>query len=173
MQKALFVLIFLASLVPARGQAQQATPLPQTPPDLEFSVLEVRAMAEQEALDKSRGFVGPNILVRLRLHNKSAAAVLLLLVEDAIDPLACIGKEKRTNKNCWPKLLGIPNRWLMLPSGGAVEWEETDSGTFQGEKHYIGIMIKRQEGGAPEEVVSPPYTVPTPLYTPKHEHEEH
>ncbi len=151
---------------------QTGTPSPPAS-DLDFRVLEVRAMAEEEALEKSAGFVGTNILIRLRLENKSAGGVLILLVEDAIDPLACIGKEKRTTKNCWPKLLGIPNRWLVLPSGGALEWEETDSGTFKGESHFIGIMIKRQQEGPSQELVSPPYTVPVPLYTPKRDEHEH
>jgi len=147
----------------------------QSPPasDLDFRVIEVRALAEKEALEKSAGFVGTNILIRLRLENKSASGVLVLLVEDAMDPLACFGKEKRTTKNCWPKLLGIPNQWLMLPPGGALEWEETDSGSFQGENHFIGIMIKRQHEGPPQELVTAPFTVPVPLYTPKREEHEH
>ncbi len=153
--------------------AQQSTPQPPPASDLDFRVLEVRPMAEKEALEKSAGFVGTNILVRLRLENKSASGVLLLLVEDAMDPLACIGKEKRTTKNCWPKLLGIPNRWLMLPPGGALEWEETDAGSFQGESHFIGVMIKRQHEGPPQELVSPLYKVPVPLYTPKRDEHEH
>ncbi|RPJ54552.1 MAG: hypothetical protein EHM23_28745 [Acidobacteria bacterium] len=153
--------------------AQQPTTQPTPSSDLDFRILEVRAMVEKEALEKSAGFVGTNILVRLRLENKSASGVLILLVEDAMDPLACIGKEKRTTKNCWPKLLGIPNRWLMLPPGGALEWEETDSGTFQGESHFIGVMIKRQQEGPPQELVSPAFTVPVPLYTPKRDEHEH
>ncbi len=159
-------------LLPVLYAQQAGTPaLPAS--DLDFRVLEVRAMAEKEALEKSAGFVGTNILVRLRLENKSSNGVLILLVEDAMDPLACIGKEKRTTKNCWPKLLGIPNQWLMLQPGGALEWEETDSGTFQGESHFIGVMLKRQQEGPPQELVSPPYTVPVPLYTPKRDEHEH
>ncbi len=164
MYKALRALLLLC--LPVLHAQQTSTPSAPAP-DLDFRVLEVRAMAEKEALEKSAGFVGTNILIRLRLENKSAGGVLVLLVEDAIDPLACIGKEKKTTKNCWPKLLGIPNRWLVLPSGGALEWEETDSGAFKGESHFIGIMIKRQQEGPPQELVSPPYTVPVPLYTPK------
>lgn len=144
-----------------------ATIPPVTAPGLDFRILEVRAMAEKEALEKSAGFVGTNILIRLRLENRSGSGVLILLVEDAIDPLACIGKEKGTTKHCWPRLLGIPSRWLMLSPGVALEWEETDSGSFQGEKHYVGVMVKREQGGAPQELVSPLYTVPVPLYTPK------
>jgi len=153
--------------------AQQAAPPSAPASGLDFRVLEVRAMAEEEALEKSAGFVGTNILIRLRLENKSTNGVLVLLVEDAMDPLACIGKEKNTTKNCWPKLLGIPNRWLMLPPSGALEWEETDSGTFKGESHFIGVMIKWQHEGQPTELVSPPYTVPVPLYTPKRDEHEH
>ncbi|MFB3905349.1 MAG: hypothetical protein ACE15E_18010 [Acidobacteriota bacterium] len=152
----------------------QQTSTPSSPASgLDFRVLEVRAMSEKEALEKSAGFVGTNILVRLRLENRSANGVLLLLVEDAVDPLACIAKENKTTRHCWPKLLGIPNRWLVLPSGGALEWEETDSGSFQGESHFIGIMVKREQEGPPEELVSPAYKVPVPLYTPKHEEHEH
>ena len=33
-------------------------------------------MQEKEALEKSAGFVGTNILIRLRLENKSASGVL-------------------------------------------------------------------------------------------------
>lgn len=158
--------------LPVLSAQQASTPSPPVP-DLDFRILEVRAMTEPEALEKSAGFVGTNILVRLRLENKSAAGILILLVEDAIDPLACIGKEKRTTKNCWPKLMGIPNQWLVLPSGGALEWEETDSGAFQGENHFIGVMIKRQREGPQEELISPTYKVPVPLYTPKHDEHEH
>ena len=61
----------------------------------------------------------------------------------------------------------------MLPPGGALEWEETDAGTFQGETHFIGIMIKRQHEGPPQELVTPPYKVPVPLYTPKHDEHQH
>lgn len=153
--------------------AQQAVTPASLDSGLDFRVLEVRAMAEKEALEKSAGFVGTNILIRLRLENKSGNGVLVLLVSDAMDPLACIGKEKRTTRHCWPKLLGIPNRWLMLPPGGALEWEETDSGTFQGESHYIGVMIKWQQEGPPQELLSPSFTVPVPLYTPKRDEHEH
>jgi len=151
-----------------------AQSLDQSPTaDLDFRVLEVRALTEREALEKSAGFVGPNILVRLRLENQSRGAVLLLLVEDAIDPLACIGRENGNTSNCWPKLLGIPNRWLLLPSGAALEWEETDSGTFEGQKHYVAVRVKRQQEGPSVELRSSFYTVPTPLYTPEHEHHDH
>jgi hypothetical protein len=170
MHKALRILplLFLPVLY-----AQQSAPQPPPNSDLDLRILEVRAMEEKEALEKSAGFVGTNILVRLRLENKSAAGILVLLVEDAIDPLSCIGKEKKTTKNCWSKLLGIPNRWLILPSGGALEWEETDAGAFKGETHYIGIMIKRQQEGPPQELVSPVYKVPVPLYEPKRDEHEH
>ena len=146
-------------------------PAPTSP--FELSVLELKTLTEKEAVERTPQFVGPNLVIRLRLANKSNDPVLLLVTKDTIDPLSCVGRPNRIARECRPKLLAIPNQWLALPPGAALEWEEMDSTVFSGQDHVVSVSIKRSETANPEELDSGLYKVPAPIYTPKKDEHEH
>ncbi len=162
----LWLLVF-ALVIPCLA-AQDFTPL-----GYELTVLEVKTLTEKEAVERTPQFVGPNLVIRLRLANKSNDPVLLLVTKDTIDPLSCVGRPNRIARECRPKLLAIPNQWLALPPGAALEWEEMDSTVFSGQDHIVSVSIKRSETANPEELDSALYKVPAPIYTPKKDEHEH
>ncbi|GEM_PF-6367586 len=160
-------LLALALAIPCLA-AQDLTSL-----SYELTVLEVKTLTEKEALERTPQFVGPNLVVRLRLANKSNDSLLLLVTKDTIDPLACVGRPNRVARECRPKLLAIPNQWLALPAGAALEWEEMDSTAFAGQEHVVSVSVKRDETASPLELSSALYKVPDPIYTPKKDEHDH
>lgn len=166
MRRTLCLLLF-AAVIPCLA-AQDFTFL-----SYELTVLEVKTLTEKEALARTPQFVGPNVVVRLRLANRSSADVLLLVTKDTIDPLACVGRPNRVERECRPKLLAIPNQWLALPPGAALEWEEMDATAFAGQEHVVSISVKKDEAASPQELRSAVYKVPDPVYTPSKDEHDH
>lgn len=144
--------------------------------DVKFEVVSVRVLTDQEALDRSPDFIGPNVAVRLRLSTSNRgvsfcgyAQVLLpigfqvkwtdqgrmLWVWGNLGP-----EERPTSPGLEPLTSGFPAVWHSLYANSALEWEELDSTSYAGEKHAFTVFLRRRDEDSPVELVSDPYMVP-------------
>jgi hypothetical protein len=166
---------FAAFLFAIRGEAlpdQRALLL-----GAKFEVVSVRVLSDQEAADRTKDFIGPNVAVRLRL-SCSGSGFYFYTWGDNIAPagysvkvtdngLIWLNKMPgHTDQRSSPgieKLNGfVPEAWRLMTghSRSSVEWEELDSTSFAGEKHAFTGFIKINENDRPMEIVSDPYVVP-------------
>jgi hypothetical protein len=142
-----------------------------------FEVVSVRVLSDQEAADRTKDFIGPNVAVRLRL-SCSNSGFYYYTWGDNIAPLGYSVKLTDSGLVWLNKMPGhtdprsspgieklnafVPGVWRLMfgHSRSAVEWEELDSTSLSGEKHAFTAFIKVGEKDKPTEIVSDSYVVP-------------
>ena len=166
--KCLAVLLLLAA---ARIVLAQQAP----PNGAKFEVVSVRVLSDKEAADRSPDFVGPNIVVRLRLSSTTHGISFYSWRNSAIPAGYKVqrtdqgtvwlygkgGTEKKTSSpGLQAVLFGSTGEWVTLPAHSAIEWEELDSTSFTAEKHAFTAFLKQRETDQPLEVISDVFAVP-------------
>jgi hypothetical protein len=143
-------------------------------PGVKLEIVSIRRLTEQEALDRSPDFIGPNILVRLRLtvarpgvsfYSWKASRVpagykVQRSGREIVWLYGVAGMEmKASSPGLSAVLFGLVGEWVPLAADSSVEWEDMDSTEFSGSKHAFSVFL-RARGGEPREVISPFYDVP-------------
>ncbi len=163
-------LIILLMLLGQLAMAQQVAP-----EGVKIEVVSVRIMNDREAAERSPDFIGPNIVVRLRLSSsthgisfygwKNSAIPAGYRVQQTDKGLVWLygrgGTEKKpSSPGLESVLFGSRGDWIILPAHAAVEWEELDSTLFSGERHAFTAFLRRTSTENPSEIVSDFFIVP-------------
>jgi hypothetical protein len=160
------LLTFGASVI-----AQKSTAKTQ----VKFEVLSTRVLSSAEAASRSPDYLGPNVVVRLRLSNSTTDGFYFYTGGRSIIPegftvkqtdsgrLWLYGKpgdERTFSPGIERVTSGFPGVWVILPPNSAIEWEELDSTYFGGEKHAFTCFMKISENDPPVEIFSEWFEVP-------------
>jgi hypothetical protein len=148
---------------------------PTSATQMKFEVLSVRVLSSSEAASRSPDYLGPNVVVRLRLSNPTPGGFYFYTWEKSVVPqgfkvkqisagrLWLYGKpgDERTSSPGVERVTsGFPGVWVVLPPNSAIEWEELDSTYFGGEKHAFTCFMKIRENDRPVEIFSEWFEVP-------------
>jgi hypothetical protein len=138
---------------------------------IKFEVVSVRILSGKELLKRDSDMIGADISVKLKLS--AGDKMLEFFTADQI--AVPIGYKVLVDKGSifWlyqgkklqsPGLNGLSftkgsGKWLLLPDGASIEWEEIDYSLNYDKKHAFTIFIK--DKGKIHEIISDTYNIPT------------
>jgi hypothetical protein len=166
--------ICLAAVVSALGLGVGGSGT-SAPDGVKLEILSVRIMSESEELRLCPDCFGHDVAVRLRLSTTKGGFYFYAFNRDA-EPLGytvkntdhgyvwLYGKELPSSPGIeeMKKLYHDRVTWNICPRHGAIEWEETDTTGYAGQKHAFTVFVKKDEKDKPSELISDSYVVPAP-----------
>lgn len=144
---------------------------------LEFSVVSVRQMSDDEAFKRTPHSIYADTVVRLRVRNEEDRCVYYFTYAGSIVPLGyriMLGDEglvwlggREGKRAASPGIQLFPSalepKWTCLKGGDSIEWDNFDETRSANERHSFSIFVKENEKAEPVEIFSTFYTVPAKL----------